>query len=39
LLLTKIGGLLTTKAISLPFTTVSGTAQIDDVYVDPWAST
>jgi hypothetical protein len=29
----------TTKAISLRFTTVSGTAQIDDVYVDPWVST
>ena len=39
LLLTNIGGLLTTKAISLRFTTVSGTAQIDDVYVDPWVST
>jgi hypothetical protein len=39
LLLTNIGGLLTTKAISLRFTTVDGTAQIDDVYVDPWVST
>jgi hypothetical protein len=39
LLLTNVGGLLTTKAISLRFTTVSGTAQIDDVYVDPWVST
>jgi len=39
LLLTNIGGLLTTRAISLRFTTLSGTAQIDDVYVDPWVST
>jgi hypothetical protein len=39
LLLTNIGGLLTTKAISLRLTTVAGTAQIDDVYVDPWVST
>ena len=39
LLLTNIGGLLTTKAISLRFTAVDGTAQIDDVYVDPWVST
>jgi hypothetical protein len=39
LLLTNIGGLLTTRAISLQFTSVSGTAQIDDVYVDPWVST
>jgi hypothetical protein len=39
LLLTNIGGLLTTKAISLRFTAVNGTAQIDDVYVDPWVST
>jgi hypothetical protein len=37
--LTNIGGLLTTKAISLRFTAVNGTAQIDDVYVDPWVST
>jgi hypothetical protein len=39
LLLTNIGGLLGTKAISLRFTTLDGTAQIDDVYVDPWVST
>ena len=39
LLLTNIGGLLTTKAISLRFTAIDGTAQIDDVYVDPWVST
>ena len=39
LLLTNIGGLLTTKTISLRFAPVSGTAQIDDVYVDPWVST
>jgi hypothetical protein len=24
--------------VQLKFTTLSGTAQIDDVYVDPWAS-
>jgi hypothetical protein len=39
LLLTNIGGLLTTRAISLRFTSVTGTAHIDDVYVDPWVST
>jgi len=39
LLLTNVGGLLTTRAISLRFTTLNGTAQIDDVYVDPWVST
>jgi hypothetical protein len=39
LLLTNVGGLLTTKAISLRLTTVVGNAQIDDVYVDPWVST
>ena len=39
LLLTNVGGLLTTKAISLRFTSVTGTAQVDDVYVDPWVST
>jgi hypothetical protein len=39
LLLTNIGGLLKTNAISLRLTTVTGTAQIDDVYVDPWVST
>jgi hypothetical protein len=39
LLLTNIGGLLGTKAISLKFTAINGTTQIDDVYVDPWVST
>ena len=39
LLLTNVGGLLKKGAISLRFTTVTGTAQIDDVYVDPWVST
>lgn len=31
-------GLLGVSSIQLKFTTLSGTAQIDDVYVDPWAS-
>jgi hypothetical protein len=39
LLLTNVGGLLKKGSISLRFTTVTGTAQIDDVYVDPWVST
>jgi hypothetical protein len=39
LLLTNVGGLLTTKAISLRFTATSGTSQIDDVYLDPWKDT
>jgi hypothetical protein len=39
LLVTNIGGLLTTKSISLRFTATNGTVQIDDVYVDPWVST
>lgn len=39
LLLSNVGGLLTTRAISLRFTAVDGAAQIDDVYVDPWVST
>ena len=39
LLLTNVGGLLTTKAISLRFTATSGTTQIDDVYLDPFKDT
>lgn len=35
LLLTNVGGLLTTKAISLRFTASNGNSQIDDVYLDP----
>jgi hypothetical protein len=31
-------GLLGVSYVQLKFTTLSGTAQIDDVYVDPWAS-
>ncbi len=39
LLLTNVGGLLTTKAISIRFTATSGTTQIDDAYLDPWKET
>ena len=39
LLLTNVGGLLTTKAISLRFTATNGTTQIDDVYLDPCKDT
>jgi len=39
LLLTNVGGLLTTKAISLRFTATTGTTQIDDVYLDPFKDT
>ena len=40
LLLTNIGGLLTTKTISLQVhSDQRQRAQIDDVYVDPWVST
>lgn len=39
LLLTNVGGLLTTKAIALKFTAVDGTSQIDDVYLDPFKDT
>ena len=35
LLLTNVGGLLTTRAISLRFTATNGASQIDDVYLDP----
>ena len=31
-------GLLGVSSVQLKFTTLTGTAQIDDVYVDPWAS-
>jgi len=31
-------GLLGVSSVQLKFTTLSGTAQIDDIYVDPWAS-
>jgi hypothetical protein len=31
-------GLLGVSAVQLKFTTVSGSVQVDDVYVDPWAS-
>jgi hypothetical protein len=31
-------GLLGVSSVQLKFTTLSGTAQVDDVYVDPWAS-
>jgi len=39
LLLSNVGGLLTTKAISLKLTASHGSVQIDDVYLDPWKST
>lgn len=39
LLLTNVGGLLTTKAISVRFTATSGASQIDDAYLDPWKDT
>jgi hypothetical protein len=39
LLLTNVGGLLTTKAISIRITASSGASQIDDVYLDPWKDT
>jgi hypothetical protein len=39
LLLTNVGGLLTTQAISLRFTASNGSVQIDDVYLDPWKDT
>jgi hypothetical protein len=34
-----VGGLLTTKAISLKLTASNGSVQIDDVYLDPWKDT
>jgi hypothetical protein len=39
LLLTNIGGLLTTRAIALKFTATNGSSQIDDVYLDPFKDT
>ena len=36
--LDSLVGLLGVSSVQLKFTTLSGTAQIDDVYVDPWAS-
>jgi hypothetical protein len=39
LLLSNVGGLLTTKAISLKLSTSNGSVQIDDVYLDPWKDT
>lgn len=39
LLLTNVGGLLTTKAISIRLTATSGTSQIDDAYLDPFKDT
>ncbi len=39
LLLTNVGGLLTTKAVSFRFTATSGASQIDDTYLDPWKDT
>jgi len=39
LLLSNVGGLLTTKAIALKLTARNGSVQIDDVYLDPWKDT
>ena len=39
LLLSNVGGLLTTKAISIRLTASGGASQVDDVYLDPWVST
>ncbi len=39
LLLSNVGGLLTTKAVSFRFTASDGASQIDDVYLDPWKDT
>ena len=39
LLLTNVGGLLTTKAVSFRFTATDGASQIDDVFLDPWKET
>jgi hypothetical protein len=39
LLLTNVGGLLTTKAIALKLTSSDGTIQLDDVYLDPFKDT
>jgi len=39
LLLTNVGGLLTTKAISIRLTATNGTSQLDDAYLDPFKDT
>ena len=39
LLLSNVGGLLTTKAISIKLSASNGSVQIDDVYLDPWKDT
>jgi hypothetical protein len=39
LLLSNVGGLLTTKAIAFRFAASGGTSQIDDAYLDPWKDT
>lgn len=39
LLLTNVGGLLTTKAIALRLTALDSTSQVDDVYLDPFKDT
>jgi hypothetical protein len=39
LLLSNVGGLLTTKAISLRLTVSGGAMQVDDVYLDPFKDT
>lgn len=39
LLLTNVGGLLTTKAIALRFTATDGAVQLDDAYLDPFKDT
>ena len=39
LLLSNVGGLLTTHAIAIKLTAVDGPVQVDDVYLDPWKDT
>lgn len=39
LLLSNVGGLLTTNAISLKLTASDGSVQLDDVYLDPFKDT
>ena len=39
LLLSNVGGLLTTQAISIKLTASNGPVQVDDVYLDPWKDT
>src|SRR5262249_25626203 len=36
LLVTSLGGLLTTDAIQVQLTAVDGSVMVDDVYIDPW---